>query len=89
VIDYLASILIGLAVGVASGHVQVRSSAPPLIGLRAWCSGNRRLKWRRATFRHFLGPRLSSLQTMPRCAASQAASGTRHERSIGLFVLFA
>jgi XapX domain-containing protein len=27
VIDYLASLLIGLAVGVAYGHVQVRSSS--------------------------------------------------------------
>jgi hypothetical protein len=87
VIDYQASRLICLAVVVAYGLVQVRSSVPPLIGLRARCSGGRRLKWRSATCRHSPRRSLSSHRTMPLGAASQAASLTRHEPSIGLSLL--
>jgi XapX domain-containing protein len=82
----------GLAVGVAYGVVQVRSPAPPLIaliGLLGMVLGEQAIDLARATFRLSPKARLSSLPAMSAGRASQAASRTRHERSIGLFLPFA
>jgi XapX domain-containing protein len=91
-IGYLVSLLMGLAVGVAYGVVQVRSPAPPLIaliGLLGMVLGEQAIDLARATFRLSPKARLSSLPAMSAGRASQAASRTRHERSIGLFLPFA
>ena len=53
-IGYLVSLIMGLAVGVAYGRIQVQSPAPPLIpliGLLGMVLGSKRLKWSSTIFR--------------------------------------
>ena len=72
---YLVSLLMGLAVGVVYGLVQVRSSAPPLIalaGLLGMVLGNRRSTWRSAILRRLPRPRSSRPLMMSRGLANLA-----------------
>jgi XapX domain-containing protein len=58
--DYLVSLLMGVAVGIAYGLVQVRSPAPPLIallGLLGMVAGQQAVNMAK---RHFALPALAS-----------------------------
>jgi XapX domain-containing protein len=72
-IGYLVSLVMGLAVGVAYGLVQVRSPAPPLIaliGLLGMVLGEQAIDMAKRHVSPSPRPRLSSLRTMAVGAAS-------------------
>jgi XapX domain-containing protein len=79
-IGYLVSLLMGLAVGVAYGLVEVRSPAPPLIalvGLLGMVLGQQALDMAR---HHFAPPAPTSIQqTSIQHTAIQQAPGNAQE----------
>jgi XapX domain-containing protein len=90
-IGYLVSLIMGLAVGVAYGLVQVRSPAPPLIaliGLLGMVLGEQAIEMAK---RHFAAPQasigevLDDVQTLPnhpQCPEFVAAKqGPTHDKN--------
>jgi XapX domain-containing protein len=78
---YVASLLLGLAVGVAYGLVQVRSPAPPLIalvGLLGMVLGEQAIEMVK---HHFpLTPRSGRLTGGPRTSLASLPARAAHER---------
>jgi XapX domain-containing protein len=79
-IGYLVSLVMGLAVGIAYGLVQVRSPAPPLIaliGLLGMVLGEQAIDLAKRHASPFPHASMERLPAMSTGAVSQAASRTR------------